>query len=92
MWQRNNDHTTKDEIQNHFTGYLLTAIRRKKEEYLGKLYVQINHEAAVDEIVSSTIESEQEEFKYFPIMHRLDNTELWNALNQLNDRELYVLL
>ena len=30
MWQRNNGHTTKDEIQNHFTGYLLTAIKRKK--------------------------------------------------------------
>ena len=30
MWQKNNGHTAKDEIQNHFTGYLLTAIKRKK--------------------------------------------------------------
>ena len=28
MWQKNNGHTAKDEIQNHFTGYLLTAIKR----------------------------------------------------------------
>ena len=40
----------------------------------------------------SAIEPEQGELECFPIMHRLDNTELWNALNQLNDRELYVLL
>lgn len=76
MWQRNNGHTTKDEIQNHFTGYLLTAIKRKKEEYIGKLYLQMNREVVVDEIVCSAIEPEPEEFESFPIMHRLDNTEL----------------
>lgn len=92
MWQKNNGHTAKDEIQNHFTGYLLTAIKRKKEEYVGRLYVQMNREVIVDEIACPAIEPEQGELECFPIMHRLDNTELWNALNQLNDRELYVLL
>lgn len=92
MWKKNNSYTAKDEIQNHFTGYLLTAIRRKKKEYLKKYYIHMEHEIIVDETVYSTIEAEQGELKCFPIMHTLDNTSLWSALNQLNERELYILL
>ena len=92
MWKKNNSYTAKDEIQNHFTGYLLTAIRRKKKEYLKKYYIHMEHEIIVDETVYSTIEAEQGELKCFPIMHTLDNTSLCSALNQLNERELYILL
>ncbi len=63
MWQKNNGHTAKDEIQNHFTGYLLTAIKRKKEEYVGRLYVQMNREVVVDEIACPAIEPEQGELE-----------------------------
>lgn len=91
MWKSNKS-LSNGELQNHFTGYLLSAIRYKRREYFEKLRSWKEHEITIDEMVYSSAESEDDVFERFSVMHNLDNTTLWKALNQLSDRELYVLL
>lgn len=92
MWQKNSGQTASEEIQNRFTGYLLSAVRRKKAEYFRKLYLQQEHEISETELLYPLAASELNEWEAFPVLQRLDNAALWRALNSLSDRELYVLL
>lgn len=92
MWQKNDEIIAKDEIQFRFTNYLLTAIRRKRKDYLSKICSCMEHEVVIDELLYQSDKAEYDELNTFMLMQRLDNTSLWHALSDLSERELYVLL
>lgn len=92
MWQKNNDQTSSEKTQNHFTGYLQSAIKRKRAEYFRKLYLQYEHELLTDDLGLSMVISDQDEIGSFSVLQDLDNILLWSALSTLSDRELYILI
>ena len=92
MWQKNDEIIAKDEIQFRITNYLLTAIRRKRKDYLSKICSCMEHEVVIDELLYQSDKTEYDELNTFMLMQRLDNTSLWHALSDLSERELYVLL
>lgn len=92
MWQKYSGQTASEEIQNLFTAYLLTAVKRTRAAHFRKLCSRQDHEVPVEDLWHPVMDSELDEMDSFPFLQRLDNPLLLYALNQLSDRELYVLL
>lgn len=92
MWQKHSGQTASEETQNLFTAYLLTAVKRTRAAHFRKLYFRQDHEVPVEDLWYPITDTELNEMDSFPLLQRLDNPLLWCALNQLSDRELYVLL
>ena len=88
---RNAGKDPDDVLQNRFTAYLLTAVQRKKTEYVNRKNNQA-HLRILEECI--TIESgfdlEQEALKDIPLQFKLQNDDLLHAITQLSDRERYV--
>lgn len=90
MTSKNKDTFESNAVQNRFTAYLITAIRRKKADYWKKTeYVQ-THELIVgtDEVF------EGEETSYENVINigeGVQNEALEDALKQLSVRERYII-
>ena len=88
---RNAGKDPDDVLQNRFTAYLLTAVQRKKTEYVNRKNNQA-HLRILEECI--TIESgfdlEQEALKNIPLQLKLQNDDLLHAIAQLSDMEQYV--
>lgn len=93
MWQRNNGQEETEKIQNRFTAYLVTAVRRKRAAYMNQKnkliqmeYLSENESWHYQADISSDI------FEELPLLAHLKNDRLFYALKYLNDRERYVFL
>lgn len=93
MWQKN-DGTGEDNIlQNQFTSYLLTAVRRRKTAYMKETYHRQKIELHVgfcdfDAISGVDIDLDAN----LPLLDQIENPLLLQALLQAKDRERYILL
>ena len=88
---RNAGKDPDDVLQNRFTAYLLTAVQRKKTEYVNRMNNQA-HLRILEECIAidSGFDLEQEALKDIPLQLKLQNDDLLHAITQLSDRERYV--
>lgn len=94
MYTKNNGSGENNLIQNRFTAYLLTAIRRKKATYLGACSKRREMElpTAPDDIVSvldAMVNSTGDTPSPLPL---LENDVLEEALQKLCQRDRYIFL
>ncbi len=93
MRQKNNGQGSDNIIQNQFTAYLITAMRRKK-----KLYRYHNDRQHFFETPDDGPDRLQEFLhiqdltETLPLSMQLENTALEEALKQLNNRDRYIFL
>jgi RNA polymerase sigma factor (sigma-70 family) len=88
---RNAGKDPADVLQNRFTAYLLTAVQRKKTEYVNRKNNQANLHILEECIaIDSGFDLEQEALKDIPLQLKLQNDDLLHAITQLSDRERYV--
>ena len=88
MGHKNNGQGEVNALQNQFTAYLLTALKRKKRDYMNKQIQISGHEFAVD------FQAAQFSDDTVDAMGRDVSTEdlaLMQALNRLTVRERYIL-
>lgn len=79
-------------LQNHFTGYLLVALRRKKRDYMNKrnnfenreLLTDFQNDPIPDESAYS-IEAKA------PSFAQVEDLDLLRAISHLSERERYIL-
>ncbi|WP_101877364.1 sigma-70 family RNA polymerase sigma factor [Lachnoclostridium edouardi] len=96
MWQRNNGRKENEVLQNHFTSYISTAIKRRRNEYIHQMARKQMVECLMEDVVLESSEwdyhLEQEFFGKLPLMTQLKNDALFYALKEINERERHVFL
>lgn len=93
MWEHNNGAGESNILQNQFTAYLVTALRRRKVQYLrSKLQIQ-QYETSLE--IWDQIEgllTEPDLALGLPLIEQLENIRLQQALKQAKQRDLYIFL
>lgn len=93
MWQRNNGKEEVEKIQNRFTAYLVTAVRRKRTAYMNQKNKLIQMEyAAESDDWNHQAGVYPDMFEELPLLMHLENDRLFYALKYLNERERYIFL
>lgn len=91
LLQKNDGSDTDKILQNTFTAYLLSAVRRRKALYIENI---IKDQQVLSLIEDSTMDCrfdiEQEALDSIPLYMRLQNEKLFSALTMLSERERYV--
>lgn len=93
MWQRNNGQTEEEKLQNRFTSYLLTAVRRRQKDYITIKNQQAKFETPAEkDSVWFEYREETDMLKELPLLMQLESNALTYALNHISEREKYVFL
>ena len=91
VWQRNEGHEQDDILQNRFTAYLLSAVQRRKAQYIDTLRKVQQTSTLIEETVMDTgLDLEGEASQGIPLYMRLQNEKLFLSLSRLTERERYV--
>ena len=91
VWQRNEGHEQDDVLQNRFTAYLLSAVQRRKAQYIDTLMKVQQTSTLIEETVMDTgFDLEAEVSQEIPLYMRLQNEKLFLSLSRLTERERYV--
>ena len=85
MWQRNNGQA-EDDLQFRFTAYLVSAVKRRRKDYLIQLYKRSSIESTVEVVYESEPSSEE------VVLDVIENGALLEALQKLNERERQIFL
>ena len=72
MWQRNNGQA-EDDLQFRFTAYLVSAVKRRRKDYLIQLYKRNSIESAVEAVYESEPSSEEVVLDRLPLMDVIEN-------------------
>ena len=91
MWQRNNGQA-EDDLQFRFTAYLVSAVKRRRKDYLLQLYKRSSIESTVEVVYESEPSSEEVVLDKLPLMDVIENGALLEALQKLNERERQIFL
>ena len=89
--QRNEGREQDEVLQNKFTAYLLSAVQRRKAQYIDSLMKSQQNTTLIEETAMNiTFDLEQEAMKGIPLYMRLQNGKLFWSLSNLTERERYV--
>ena len=91
VWQRNEGLEQDEIIQNKFTAYLLSAVQRRKAQYIDT-QVKTQHISMLIEetLADDAFDLEKEASQGIPLYMRLQNEKLFLSLSRLTERERYV--
>lgn len=93
MWNKNKGQTEDEILQNRFTAYIMTAIQRRRKDYVQQMLKNIEIAGLLDAIqADNTFDLEGDAFTDLPLMMKIENEELLQSLQQLGERERYVFL
>ena len=82
----------EDDLQFRFTAYLVSAVKRRRKDYLIQLYKRSSIESTVEVVYESEPSSEEVVLDKLPLMDVIENGALLEALQKLNERERQIFL
>ena len=92
MQYRNDGIGESNILQNQFTAYLITAIRRRKVRYLRDKIKQSQHESSLDiQDYFAEFQTTPDMFENLPTLAQIENVRLQRALKRQKKRNLYIL-
>ena len=93
MWERNDGTNESNILQNQFTAYLITAIRRKKIQYI-RLKKQMRQNEISLEIQENfmSLSDESDMVDNLPFFEQFENVNLQQFLKKAKKRDLYIFL
>ncbi|MEE1327942.1 MAG: sigma-70 family RNA polymerase sigma factor [Oscillospiraceae bacterium] len=91
VWHRNEGQNEDDVLQNKFTAYLLSAVKRRRALYIETAM----HDVKINEAIEGTVADDAFEYDmdYYmdaPVYMKIQNEKLYQALFELSERERYV--
>ena len=93
MWRRNEGRSETDTLQNRFTSYVATAVRRRRRDYILKLSERQMAEAGLNyEMEDTAYNQDAQMFSELPLMLQLESDALLYALKGLTERERHIFL
>ena len=93
MWERNDGTDEPNIMQNKFTAYLVTAVRRRKIQYMRAKTQTQQYEISLEiqgNYMSLLIESDIN--IALPLLEQLENMKLRQSLEQTKIRDLHIFL
>ena len=91
VFQRNEGYEQDEILQNRFTSYLLSAVQRRRAQYIDEeVKVQKISSLMEERAMDTSFDLEEEAFGDIPLYMRLQNEKLFWALSTLTERERYV--
>ena len=79
MWQRNNGQA-EDDLQFRFTAYLVSAVKRRRKDYLIQLYKRSSIESTVEVVYESEPSSEEVVLDKLPLMEERQEVTILQLL------------
>ncbi len=93
MRKPNKGKSEDDILQNRFTAYLITAIKRHKIRYLNRKDEQQQSEISIDEHGLEFQFSIEDDLLYtLSLLEQIENEDLLLALKRARERELHIFL
>lgn len=93
MWQKNNGKSETEMLQNLFTAYLTTAVRRCRNDYIQQAARIQQMESMEDDIQYIQEQGTEEDMlRRLPLPMQLEDSALLHALKGINERERHVFL
>lgn len=93
MRKRNNGKSEPDILQNQFTGYLVTAVRRQRMLYIRNRNTKMSREISIEMWESQPVlQMDSDMLERLPLLYKLENQGLRSAIKEMNDRERYIFL
>ena len=89
MWQRNNGQSEAEKLQNRFTSYLVTAVNRRRKDYMNQRSRRICMESYLED-EAWYLEFDKQLHSNLPLLLQLENDALVSALKQITERERHV--
>ena len=93
MWQKNNGKSETEIVQNRFTAYLATAVKRRRNDYLQQQDRRQQIESLTEDypfLLEYSIE--QDMLLGLPVLMQLEDSALLCALKELSERVRYIFL
>ncbi len=93
MWQKNNGKSETEIVQNRFTAYLATAVKRRRNDHLQQQDRRQQIESLTEDypfLLKYSIE--QDMLRGLPVLMQLEDSALLCALKELSERERYIFL
>lgn len=93
MWERNDGTNESNILQNQFTAYLITAVHRRKIQYMRSKMQMQRYEISLemqDRFMSLLAESDMD--INLPLFEQLENVKLRKYLEQTKKRDVYIFL
>lgn len=93
MWKQNSGIKDEDILQNRFTKYLLTAIKRQKVTYLKQKMTQNSKEISLEiQDYQTMFQVEPDMLEKLPLLEKLESRGLQIAIKEMKKQERYVFL
>ena len=93
MWQKNNGKSETEIVQNRFTAYLATAVKRRRNDYLQQQDRRQQIESLTEDYpILLEYSIEQDMLLGLPVLMQLEDSALLCALKELSERERYIFL
>jgi RNA polymerase sigma factor (sigma-70 family) len=94
MREHNNGAGESNDLQNRFTAYLITAVRRRKIQYFRSKSRQYKLYEMTLELQEQTEDDPEEPDMTagLPLLDQLENVRLRQSLENAKERELYIFL
>ena len=91
VWHRNEGQHENDILQNKFTAYLLSAVKRRRALYIDTALRNQKLTEMIEATVTDDVFEFNSEFSLdAPLYMRIQNEKLYQALFELSERERYV--
>ena len=91
VWKKYEDQTRDEALQNRFTGYLQSAVNRRRAAYIDKLNRVKNFvDVDLSNIEDVSFNLEEETLKSLPLHLQIQNEDLFLSIAELTEREQYV--
>ncbi|MBD5530686.1 MAG: sigma-70 family RNA polymerase sigma factor [Lachnospiraceae bacterium] len=93
MWKRNEGKSELDILQNRFTRYLVTAVKRQRLLYIKNRNTRISQELPFEMQENQLLlMTELDMLEMLPLMQKLENQGLRSAISGMKERERYIFL
>ncbi|MEM5768746.1 MAG: sigma-70 family RNA polymerase sigma factor [Bacillota bacterium] len=93
MQKRNDGNTENEILQNQFTAYLLTAVKRQKVNYLRRYEKLQRIEIPLElQDFDLFIQAGADLTEHLPFFEQIENPVLYTALLQARERDRYIFL
>lgn len=93
MRKQNDGKTTDDILQNQFTAYLVTAVKRHKANYIRKKVRRQQTESPLELYdLDIPLQADTDLMTGLSLLERIDNPMLHLALTEARERERYIFL
>lgn len=93
MWKRNSGTGDEDILQNRFTRYLMTAVKRHKVSYLKQKVRQERKEVSLEiQDYQTMFQVEPDMLEELPLLEKLESRGLRAAIKEMKEQERYIFL